>query len=268
MSPKHVPPLQTQQIKAQLKSRELGHLLELYEEVNSTNDVAKEAALNGAAHGLTIVAETQRAGRGRRGRIWTSPSSGDLYMSIVWRKKIPQAHLALATLCTGLGVASAIEKSTAKTVQIKWPNDILIAQKKAAGILVEGIGRSEGLNALIIGIGVNVHREAFPADFETLATSLCLQSDSGSPLDRGVLLCDILKDVEDWLEQLCSSAVAPILESMQKRLAWRGQWVLCDDVAGQIQGLDDKGALILATESGPVHLLSGSVRLRERDSKG
>ena len=120
-----------------LKTKTMGQSIYFYEETDTTNNRARELALEGAPEGTLVVAEKQTAGRGRRGKVWESPLGTGIWMSLVLRPQIMPAEASVLTLLCGLATAEAIEAETGLSAGIKWPNDILINGKKAVGILTE-----------------------------------------------------------------------------------------------------------------------------------
>src|SRR5688500_4222387 len=127
--------------------------------VTSTMDVALAAVDEGAAEGLVIVADEQTAGRGRRGRPWSSPAGAGLYMSFVFRPPVEALSaplLAILTLAAGVAVRCAIIGATGLTPELKWPNDVVVGRRKLAGILAEGVGIGTAAQTVILGVGINV----------------------------------------------------------------------------------------------------------------
>lgn len=154
------------------------------ESVESTNDEARRLALGGAAEGLIVLAESQTAGRGRRGAAWFSPHGDSLAFSILLRPSDPIALWPRLALAAGLAVAEALETFGLQP-GIKWPNDIWLGKRKVAGILVEA-----GPDFAVVGIGLNVNTTSFPTDVSEIATSLRLEtSRSFAPADvLGVII--------------------------------------------------------------------------------
>lgn len=142
-----------------------------YEETDSTNSRAKEWAKQGALDGSIVIADKQCAGRGRNGKVWTSPSGVGIWMSIILRPLLEAQELAPLTLITGLAMCEAIEEVTGVETKIKWPNDLVVKDKKLCGILCEMQATQKGVQHVIVGIGVNVNTEAFDVSLP-YATSL------------------------------------------------------------------------------------------------
>ncbi len=147
--------------------------IEVFDCVPSTNDIAKELALSGAKSGTTVVANSQTAGRGRRGRSFFSPSDSGVYFSVVLRPDCSGEKSVLVTTKTAVAVAETIDELTGKNTQIKWLNDLYLAGKKCVGILVEAIFTGEGkLDAVIVGIGINLTTASFPSEFSSRAGNI------------------------------------------------------------------------------------------------
>lgn len=144
-----------------LKTKTMGQSIYFYEETDTTNNRARELALEGAPEGTLVVAEKQTAGRGRRGKVWESPLGTGIWMSLVLRPQIMPAEASVLTLLCGLATAEAIEAETGLSAGIKWPNDILINGKKAVGILTEMDCEMSEVHFVIPGIGINVNTASF-----------------------------------------------------------------------------------------------------------
>ena len=232
----------------------------------STNDHARALALAGAAHGTVVVAaERQTAGRGRQGRTWSAPPGRALTLSAIVRLAGPL--LEQLPLATAVAVSEACEAVVPVTCRIKWPNDVWIAGRKAAGVLIE----ARPLDAwAVIGIGLNVDTEPveFPPDLRDTAASL--RSASGRPVDRDAALDALLARLAAWLPRLGDPrAVAAAFRERDaldgERITWTAAGV---PRAGEARGIDDDGALVAFTDEGErVRLDAGEVHL-ERGPAG
>ena len=145
-------------------------IVKRFDSVGSTNDEALKLARSGAAEGACVVASEQTAGRGRHGRIWSSVRNAGLYASVVLRPTIDPQMLSLITLAAGIAVHDTLEAFGASP-DIKWVNDVLVKDKKAAGILAEAVETPIGL-AVVLGIGINLSSDALPAELAATSTSL------------------------------------------------------------------------------------------------
>ena len=209
---------------------------------DSTNERAKQLAAAGAPHGTLVTADEQTAGRGRQGRVWTAPPRSAVLMSVVLRELDERLPLTAAVaLCEALPVEAAI----------KWPNDVWIEGRKVAGILVEGRPQ-EGW--AVLGVGVNVTTERFPAELAESATSLRL---AGVEADPEAVLASLLRSLSRWL----GAPPARVLEAWRSLDALKGERVRWTGGEGIADGIDDSGALRVETASGLVTLDAGEVHL-------
>ncbi len=247
-------------IDAVLRTRRLGRSLELREITESTNDDARAAAGAGAPDGHVVLADAQRRGRGSRGRTWDSPAGSDLYFSIVVRTELPAQQLAPLTLAVGLGVAEAAEAflPAGKPAGIKWPNDVWIARSKLAGILTESASLGHNTLPLIVGIGMNVNRAEFPAGLDTPATSL--RRERAEPVDRVLVLAELLARVEHWLDRFLAGEVPEVVRALDARLCLRGERARCDALEGVVQGVAASGALRFSVDGSERELVAGTLR--------
>jgi BirA family biotin operon repressor/biotin-[acetyl-CoA-carboxylase] ligase len=209
---------------------------------DSTNERARALAAAGAPHGTLVTADEQRAGRGRQGRVWSAPPRSAVLMSVVLRELSETLPLAAAVaVCEALPVEASI----------KWPNDVWIDGRKVAGILVEGRPQ-EGW--AVLGIGLNVATEQFPAELS--ATSLRL---AGASLTVSETLAALLGALDGWLER----PAADVLAAWRSRDALLGRPVRWENGSkgGTAAGVADSGALIVETVDGRVTLDAGEVHL-------
>lgn len=242
-------------IAALLETRRFGRSLDVRETTGSTNDDAQAA--HGVPDGHVVLADAQTAGRGAHGRGWDSPAGSDLYFSIVTRPgALEPARVPPLTLAVGLGVARACEALTAAEVTLKWPNDVLLNERKCAGILVESVSVGERIDRVVIGIGVDVNRDAWPDELASIATSLRMVL--GEPLDRALVLARLLGHVEEEVDRFLERGPAACVAAVEARLAWRGREVVCGEQRGTLLGLREDGALLL---SGRQVVVSGTLRL-------
>jgi BirA family biotin operon repressor/biotin-[acetyl-CoA-carboxylase] ligase len=242
--------------------------------VASTNVLALEAAQAGAPHGSVWVADEQTAGRGRGGHEWHSAAGDGLYVSVLLRPKMALLDALWLSLATGLAVRSAIAAVTGLVADIRWPNDLLLGQRKCGGVLVEtSVVASQAdapamLRYAVIGVGINVNHESFPAELEDIATSL--RRESGRAWAREELLVEFLQALEGetaLLEtELRGASTGPgLLERFAAASSWvRGKRVRVDEgdgYTGVTDGLDARGFLRVAGDEGVLHtVLSGGVR--------
>jgi BirA family transcriptional regulator, biotin operon repressor / biotin---[acetyl-CoA-carboxylase] ligase len=218
---------------------------------DSTNERAKALAEAGAPHGTLVTAEKQTAGHGRQGRSWTAPPGSSILMSLLLRDLRP-VH-ALLPLTAAVAVCEAVAPLDCA---IKWPNDVWIDGRKAAGILVEGRPQ-EGWAVLGVGLNVNVRPEDFPPELRDTATSVAIAS--GEEADREEILTALL----DRLEALLSESDEAVLAAWRDRDALLGRQVGWGDGEGRAAGIDDSGALLVDTGDEIVELNAGEIHLSD-----
>jgi BirA family transcriptional regulator, biotin operon repressor / biotin---[acetyl-CoA-carboxylase] ligase len=238
-------------------------------ETLSTNDLAAAAAERGEPEGTTFVAGAQTAGRGRRGRTWYSPPGSGLYLSTIIRRASIAPWL---TLAGGVAVAEGIRAATGLPVQIKWPNDIVSVsgggfrgRRKIAGILAEASSGPDGLQYVILGIGINIGPASFPPDLSDRAGSI--ESELGRHADASAVLAQVLVGLNRVLTEV-EHAGPPSLFTRWLELAPSayGERVEWDGPAG-VQtgvsaGLAEDGALLARTPEGLARIVAGEVRWR------
>jgi BirA family transcriptional regulator, biotin operon repressor / biotin---[acetyl-CoA-carboxylase] ligase len=222
-------------------------------ECESTNDVALAWARAGAAHGAVVIADAQTAGRGRYGRTWASPPGHNVYLSLIlrWPRAVPVAPL---TLAIGVGLCDAVRGVGVIAAGLKWPNDLLVAGRKLAGVLCESTG-----DAVVVGIGINGNGTAaeLPANIAGRAATVCEQL--GRPIDRRALIDRVLLELAPWVDRYQSAGIAAIVPAWEARMV-AGLRVTTDRGPGIALGLDSDGALRVRTDAGDIHrVVSGDV---------
>jgi BirA family biotin operon repressor/biotin-[acetyl-CoA-carboxylase] ligase len=237
----------------------LGHRRIELIECESTNDEAARLARAGANHGTVVIAASQRAGRGRHGRSWASPPGLGLYLSAVVRPPLPLGLVPPMTLAIGIGVCDAARAAGADA-RLKWPNDVLVRGRKLAGVLVEAQSQGGRLEAVIVGIGVNLGGE-LPPEVGPRATTLAAAA--GREIHREGFVDALLGRVESWIDRYIASGLPAVSAAWTERMA-RGLLVraTADRVAleGEVDGLDADGALLLRDAEGRLHCVrSGEV---------
>lgn len=250
--------LSAERIQENLATGYCGHSIQVFSQLNSTNDELRHVAAVGAPEGHMVLADAQLAGRGSFGRNWDSPGGCDLYLSLLLRPSKAQ-QLPLLTLTVGLAIAECLSCYLDEPrVGIKWPNDVLVDGRKCAGILVESSGAGTA-PVVVVGIGINVNRCEWPQDLAESATSL-LQT-TGQRLRRDAVVVGLLHALEPWVQRWRANEHSVIVSELEKRLLWRGATVRCGAVQGRLIKLAADGALILDTATGPQELRSGSLEL-------
>lgn len=177
--------------------------------VDSTNEEIKRCAANGEESGLIIAADEQTAGKGRLGRVWQSQAGEGIYFSLLIRPDLPPSDISSITLAAGYAVCIAIREYTNCDAKIKWPNDIIINNKKVCGILTEMAAQSDRLDFVATGIGINANNAEFPEEIKSKATSLFLET--GSKINRNELFRHVIKTLD---KVLCSFLVSLSLDDV------------------------------------------------------
>lgn len=243
--------LSAEAIEAALCTRWLGRHLHCFDEVGSTNSVARDLARGGAPEGTVVLAEGQSQGRGRLGRSWVSPPGKNLYLSAVLRPRAPSEHLSQISLLAGVAVCETIGEW--HPAVIKWPNDVLIGGRKVAGILIETEG--EGASRFVVlGVGVNLNAgmDDFPPELRETAGSLRLAT--GAPIDRRQFVARMLDRAEAIYDRWQREGFAPIAAAWHERACLVGRPIVVEApegrVTGTVLGLDADGALRLQLPSG------------------
>jgi BirA family biotin operon repressor/biotin-[acetyl-CoA-carboxylase] ligase len=232
--------------------------------IASTMGEAQRLAAEGATEGTLVLAETQTEGRGRLGRSWISQPGVGLYFSLLLRPPVPVARMPLVTLALGLGVAEGIEKACKVECDLRWPNDVLLQEKKCSGILVETSIDPDGSSCVIVGVGINVNHEAMPHDLVDIATSLRIAT--GCEYDRGEVLHGALRGMERYYGVFIDDGPAAIVTAFTQKSSYvfdKQVAVVNGDVetVGATAGLDPSGVLLLREADGRIGpVLAGSVR--------
>ena len=239
--------------------------LQHFASVSSTNSLLLEAAAAAAPEGTVYVADEQIAGRGRGGHAWHSAPGEGLYVSALVHPALLLRDALWLSLATGVAAHRAIHETTGIAVDIRWPNDLLLCEKKLGGILVEtsaASGPNAALHYAVIGIGINVNHANFPDELRSLATSLRLAA--GHEVSRQALLIALLRTLDHELTLLETSA-----PDLLARFTTLSTWVLGKRVhipeqggyTGRTAGLDERGFLLVDSDDGVRRtVLSGGVR--------
>lgn len=246
------PPLSIDAIHTTLETMSLGHPLYIHQDLASTNREALRLAHNGAAHGTVVLAESQSGGYGRHGRPWFSPPGLNLYCSTIIRGTGLRTSLAQwlswTPLISALATVEAVQQVTTVSLALKWPNDLLLFQRKVGGILCESLFQAPTDPVIVIGIGLNVNvaREDFPDDLLPIAASL--SETSQQPIDRNRLVAQLLWELEHCLNELQAHGSPRLRQAYMARCATLGrqvqvQFTTHDQIAGIAQDISVDGAL-------------------------
>ncbi len=259
--------LDADKIQAGLKPATRSRLsaIEVHTSLNSTNHHLYELARQGVENGHVVMAEHQRAGRGRRGRIWVSPFAQNIYLSLLWRFDFALARLSGLSLMVAITVARALHRVGGIEPQLKWPNDIQFQGRKLSGNLLEVQGESDGPCAAVMGIGVNVSMPATAAEAIDQPW-IDLSRASNRRISRNSLSAAILDELVMGLIAFSESGLKTFMPDWRRWDGIRGQSVRLifedHEIEGQAQGIDEQGALLLRNENGLRHYHMGEVSLR------
>ena len=245
-----------------LKTRVFTGPVHHFETLDSTNDLAKELAVQGAPEGTVVVAEAQTGGRGRLGREWNSPPGVGLYVSLVLRPMLPPMELPQITLTTAVAVVRAVRRVAGVAPGIKWPNDLLVNGKKLGGILTEMETESDRIRHVVVGLGLNVNNPEFPPELAATATSLTLTA--GGTFSRVNLLKAWLEEFEELYGRFLNQGFPEILEEWKCSTVTLGRAVTVRqgprEISGQALDIAPDGALLLRTNTGEiVRVTSGEI---------
>ena len=237
-----------------------------HDEIDSTNAEAQRLATAGAAEGLLIVADTQRAGRGRRGRRWNSPPGDSIYMTFLLRPDVPADTAPVLTLVAALSVAEAINENRDVRVGIKWPNDLVVGGRKLCGILTEMKLEDGRIDHVVIGIGINVNTKEFPGELQKTATSLFIET--GHKTDRKVLIRQIGRHFAKEYERFCGEKSFYSFRKRYEQLSVNlGQEIQVlagnEQYFGKAEGINEWGGLMITREDGTREAIrAGEVSVR------
>lgn len=247
-------------VKEDLGTKIFGEKIVYFNSVDSTMNVASKMALEGAEEGVVVCAETQTKGRGRLGRDWVSPKGQGIYFSTIFRPRMALAEASSLTLVFAVAVCQAIRTATGLKAMIKWPNDILLEQKKVAGILTELNAETDRINFIVLGVGINVHG-ALPSFLKDAA---CLEKTSPQMISRTALFQEILRQIEEYYVLFTKKGFGPIAETWRDLSATLGTKVkiveLNKTTEGKAVDIDEHGALLIKERNGNiVRKISGDV---------
>ena len=256
------PPLTRDTIYSTLATTWVGRRIELFDCLPSTNREAVQLAQADVEHGTVVVAESQTAGRGRLSRIWFSPPGINLYCSIILRTARPPERLtewlSWLPLVSALAAAEAIEQVTSIHVSVKWPNDLLISERKVGGILCESGAGSRSDPFQIIGIGINVNgdQDDWPADLRDSATSI--RQERKILVDRNRLLAQLLLELEHCLDELTVHGTSRLALAYHQRCSTIGITVRATLAGGEVivglaEGIGQDGSLRIRPQTAYPH---------------
>lgn len=249
--------LEPTDIQALLETGRLGQNMHFLESCPSTQIVAHQLAQEDAPDGTVVLTEEQTAGRGRLARKWHSAANKGIWMSVILRPDVVPQKAPQFTLVTAVAVVRAIEQVIGLKPEIKWPNDILLDGKKCTGILTELQSDADGIQALIIGIGLNVNQslEDFDPEVQDIATSLKMQG--GEDVDRKQLVSSILYHLEQYSDLYIAEGFGMLKLMWESYSSTIGRPVRArmakETLEGMAEGITEDGVLQLRTPDGKLH---------------
>jgi BirA family transcriptional regulator, biotin operon repressor / biotin---[acetyl-CoA-carboxylase] ligase len=274
--------LSTEAIAAALTTRRLGRPVLYFPRIGSTNDVAHERAAAGAAEGLLVIADEQTAGRGRLDRRWWALPGSSLLMSLLLRPALPPSRAGQLTMCLGLAAVEAIEAVTGLHPALKWPNDLLLGDRKLGGMLTELRLKGERLDYAVLGLGVNMNVTfdegqttndenssslVIRPSSELANTAISLSMVLGREVDRVALLAALLARCEAWYERALAgesphAAWAARLDTVGRRVTVA---TTVGSLTGEAVGVTPEGALLVRDDDAAEHVIwSGDVTALRR----
>ena len=244
-------------------SKIIGKEILYFKSLDSTNTLAIKLAEKGQKEGTVIIADEQLFGRGRFQRNWISPGGRNLYISVILKPELSFNKAPFLTMMTALSCVFTIRRLTPLNVSIKWPNDIVLNEKKLGGILIETRSDKGKVNQAILGIGINVNfkKTEMPEEIRTTATSM--MEETGSIYSRSQLILELLKDLDIWCEILLNKDFEKIKKEWLNLTSTIGRFIRVKSgnniYAAKAIGIDEEGMLLLNTGDSVKKISSGHV---------
>ncbi|MDY0039390.1 MAG: biotin--[acetyl-CoA-carboxylase] ligase [Desulforhabdus sp.] len=241
-----------EEVVPSLTTRSFGRVYYHFHQLGSTNDHAVTIAMQGAPHGSVVVAEEQTKGRGRLRREWISSARSGIYFSILLRTSLPISDAHQSTLLAAISLVRVLDDRYSLKASIKWPNDVLIANRKVAGILTEMQSDQDEIGFLVVGIGINVNhsQDGLQGPFRYGATSLAIEL--GNKIRRQELLANFMNQFEEDYDRLLRKGFGSFLSEFERRSSIVGKAVTIQcgkmEHSGKVAGFTPQGALRLVTE--------------------
>lgn len=254
--------LSAEEILAGLHTKRFAHSVHYEETMSSTQEIANMLAHNGAEEGTFVVTDEQTNGKGRLGRSWHSPKGLAISASLVLRPEIPPREAPQLTLLAAVSIVKGIKQATGLDCDIKWPNDILYRKKKLVGILTELQTGPDQVNAVLLGMGLNVNTSDsdFPSELRRKATSLRMEI--GEKVNRAHLLQHILQEFEKLYDDYLQEGFRFVKLLWESYALGMGKIVQAQTLRGWLVGrakeINDDGFLLLEDEKGEIHQVSSA----------
>ncbi|KAB0492812.1 bifunctional biotin--[acetyl-CoA-carboxylase] ligase/biotin operon repressor BirA [Pseudomonas vancouverensis] len=240
--------------------------VQVHDSIDSTNAAALRAIEHGGVAPLLVLAERQTAGRGRRGRKWASPFAENVYYSLVLRIEGGMRQLEGLSLVVGLAVLQTLRQLGISNAGLKWPNDVLVGQKKIAGILLELVGDPADVCHVVLGVGINVNMQS-TEEVDQQWTSMRLES--GQLFDRNRLVAELSLMLQKYLARHQEGGFMAIQPEWEQSHLWQGRNVSLiagtHQIEGEVLGIDSQGALRLKVDGVEKVFSGGELSLRLRD---
>ena len=260
------------EIKEGLGTAVLGREVISYAQTGSTNDVALDLAAGGAREGTLVVAESQTRGRGRRNRKWLAPMGTSILASLILRPPITGHEAQSMTITSAVAVAQAIQNITQLPALIKWPNDVIIGDRKVSGILTEMRTERGRVSFLVVGMGVtvNIPREQLPAEIMDVATSL--SAELGHNISRIALLQEILRQLEQRYAKVKEREIDTLIDEWKKLSDTVGRQVQLITsrriIRGRAVDMDETGSLLIRTDTGQIQRITADMNFQLQTQAG
>lgn len=257
------PPFNPLEISSILSTDIIGKKIHFFPSIGSTSAKAMELARGNAPEGTVVIADAQEKGRGRLERVWLSPAGVNLYTSIILRPPVPPQKAMALTLLSAVSVAESVGAFVPADISLKWPNDVLLAGKKVAGILTEMSSEVDRVNFAVIGIGVNVNMDMAkaPPDLRRIATSIMEKKGVETP--RAAFASTLYYNLEKWYKRFIEEGALPVISAWRRLFPGEGKPVRVRGITescGICLGIDNDGALLVRNKSGVVErVTSGDV---------
>lgn len=256
------------EISKNLNTKYIGKDIYIFNEVMSTNTIAKFLSMNGVGNGAVVISEKQTKARGRSGKNWESPLGG-VWLSIILNPNVNHSKIPLITFATGVAVENTLKRIGVKNAEIKWPNDILIHGKKVCGILTEAITSFNTIESVIIGVGIdaNISIENFPEELRENMTTL--NDEIGEKVDENLLIKLFLEEFEKISEQFINEEYETILKEWRKNSYTIGKIVEVHEpfskpYDGYVLGISRDGSLVVEKIDGTLEkVISGECIIKK-----
>ena len=244
----------------------IGKKIYYYDETDSTNVRASRLAEEGAEHGTLVVADQQDAGKGRRGRGWSSLPGTGIFMTLILKPELNPSNASMLTLVAAMAVAKGITRCTGMEAKIKWPNDIVYQGKKLCGILTEMSAELDCIHYVVIGIGINVNTTEFADEIKETASSLFVET--GKNIKRSRIVALFAEEFTKYYQKFLNTGdLSGLVQDYNEMLINAGRQVrICDakeEFTGVAAGIDSHGKLLVTKEDGTQAVISaGEVSVR------